>query len=270
MGAGAAVASGLEPRYASGMDPHDEALAKAFDAQAPLFERSPLQKDAAALARLVAFAALPSGAEVLDAGCGPGIVAEAFLDAGCRVAGVDLSAEMIARARARCARLGERARFEQRPLDTLPPARAFDAAVTRFVLHHVRDPLAFLGAQARRVRPGGVVVASDHVTDPDPARARWHGEVEVARDHTHVRNLTAGELVDAFARAGLEQVTLVEEALELDFDEWFDRGTPKASKEEVRRMLLAGSARGFVPVERADGAITIRAVRALVRGVVAG
>jgi len=136
------------------MDPHDEALARAFDRQAPLFESSPLQTDAKTLARLVAFAALPAGAKVLDAGCGPGIVAEAFLAAGYRVSGVDLSAEMIARARVRCARFGERARFEQRSLDTLPPARAFDAAVTRFVLHHVREPLAFLSAQARRVRPG--------------------------------------------------------------------------------------------------------------------
>jgi SAM-dependent methyltransferase len=249
------------------MDPHDEALAKAFDGQAPMFERSGPQTDTAALARLVAFAALPARAEVLDAGCGPGLVAEAFLEAGCRVSGVDLSAEMIVRARARCARFGDRARFEQRPLDSLPPARAFDAAVTRLVLHHVREPLAFLAAQASRVRPGGVVVASDHVADPDAARARWHQEVEIGRDATHTRNLTAGELVDAFARAGLRDVALVEEPLELDFDEWFERGTPKAPKDEVRRILLAGSARGFRPIARPDGGITIRAVRVLVRGI---
>ncbi len=249
------------------MDPHDEALSEAFDRQAPLFERSPVPNDAAALARLVSFAALPAGAAILDSGCGPGIVAEAFLQAGCRVTGVDLSAEMIARARARCARFGDRATFEQRRLDTLPPAPSFDAAVSRLVLHHVEDPRAFVAAQVARVRPGGVVIASDHVADPDPARARWHAEVEVLRDTTHVRNLTPGELADAFARAGLAELRLVEEALDLDFDEWFDRGTPAAQKAEVRRILLAGRARGFEPFERPDGGITIRAVRALVRGV---
>jgi hypothetical protein len=35
----------------------------------------------------------------------------------------------------------------------------------------------------------------------------------------------------------------------------------------VRRILLAGSARGFRPIARPDGGITIRAVRVLVRGI---
>lgn len=253
-------------RYTWTMDPHDQALSQAFDGQAAQFERSPVQADAAALARLVAFAGLPAGARCLDAGCGPGLVAEALLSAGHRVTGVDLSAEMVARARARCARFGERASFAQRRLDELPPSAPFDAAVSRFVLHHVRDPRAFVAAQVARVRPGGVVVASDHVADPDPERAAWHARIELDRDRTHTRNLTPGELVDVFARAGLVALRLVEEPLELDFDEWFDRGTPRAEKAEVRRMLLAGRARGFEPAQRSDGGVTIRLVRALVRG----
>lgn len=36
---------------------------------------------------------------VRDAGCGPGLVAEAFLRDGHRIVGVDLSAKMTARAR---------------------------------------------------------------------------------------------------------------------------------------------------------------------------
>jgi SAM-dependent methyltransferase len=252
------------------MEPHDQALSQAFDQQAPLFERSPVSTDAAALARLVAFAGLPAGSQVLDAGCGPGLVAEAFLDAGHRVEGVDLSAEMVTRARARCARFGDRARFVQQRLDAVPSGPGFDAAVSRFVLHHVQDPLAFLAAQASRVRPGGVVVASDHVGDPNPVCAAWQTRIEIDRDTTHVRNLTPGELVDHFARVGLANLRLVEEPFELDFDEWFDRGTPRAPKDEVRRLLLAGGARGFQPVPRPDGRVTIMLVRALVRGERAG
>jgi 2-polyprenyl-3-methyl-5-hydroxy-6-metoxy-1,4-benzoquinol methylase len=249
------------------MDPHDEALSKAFDRQAANFERSAAVSDAAALARLVEFAALPPGASVLDAGCGPGVVAEAFLAAGHRVTGVDLSAEMIGRARARCARFGERARFEHLRLDALPASSAFDAAVSRLVLHHVEDPLAFLRAQVLRVRPGGALVANDMVADPDPAAARWHQDIERGRDLTHTRNLTAGEIVDLFARAGLSSVTLAEQPFELDFDEWFDRGSPRRPKDDVRAQLLAGRARSFDPAPRADGRIAIRAIRALVRGV---
>ena len=248
------------------MTDHDRALSRAFDGQAERFERAPVQSDPALLARLVAFAALPAGATVLDAGCGPGLVAEAFLAAGHAVRGVDLSPEMIRRARERCARFGGRARFDEGSVLALAEG-PFDAAVSRFVVHHVTDPLAFVRAQAERVRPGGVVVLLDGTTDPDPDAARWHQEIERARDVTHTRNLTPGELVDVFARAGLEHVELVEVPLELDFDEWFDRGTPARAKEEVRRRVIAGRARGFASVECADGRIAVRCLAAFVRGV---
>jgi SAM-dependent methyltransferase len=252
------------------MAANDVELARAFDEQAARFEHAPVQTDPAALARLVAFAALGPDSLVLDAGCGPGLVAEAFLQAGHRVQGVDLSGEMIRRARERCARFGDRARFEQGSLFEMTPPAPFDAAVSRFVLHHAPDPAGFLRAQARQVRPGGVVVASDHSSDPDPIAARWHHEIECARDRTHSRNLTSGELADALARAGLARVQLVEEELNLDFDEWFDRGTPALPKADVRARLLAGRARGFEPALRPDGGISIRCVRVLVRGVKPG
>jgi SAM-dependent methyltransferase len=245
---------------------HDSELAQAFDAQAAEFERAPAMTDEAALRQLVAYADLPPGARVLDAGCGPGLVAEAFLEAGHEVTGVDLSTEMVARARARCARFGARARFEQRSVFELQPSAPFDAAVSRLVLHHVEDPLRFLRHQTALVRPGGVVVASDHTTDPEPGPAEWHQEIERARDRTHVRNLTPGELVDLFGRAGLADVRLVEERYENLFDAWFDRGSPALPKAAVRARLLAGRARTFVPVPRADGEIVLASVRALVRG----
>jgi 2-polyprenyl-3-methyl-5-hydroxy-6-metoxy-1,4-benzoquinol methylase len=248
------------------MSDHDLELSRAFDGQAERFERAPVQTDPAALGALVAFAALPPGARLLDAGCGPGIVAEAFLAGGHFVHGVDLSPEMVRRARQRCEGFGGHARFEEGSVLDLR-AGPFDAAISRLVVHHVEDPLAFVGAQVALVAPGGVVIASDHTTDPDPERARWHQEIERARDRTHVRSLSAGELVDVLARAGLEELRLLEEPFELDFDEWFDRGTPALAKDEVRRRVLAGRARGFEPVPRDDGGITLRCARVLVRGV---
>ncbi len=89
-------------------------LAAAFDGQAALFEKAPVQTDPAALRRLVALADFPADSLIFDAGCGPGLVSQAFLQAGHRVVGVDLSAEMIERARARCGPRGDRARFERR------------------------------------------------------------------------------------------------------------------------------------------------------------
>ena len=132
------------------MDQRERALAEAFDGQAARFERAPVQTDPVALGRVVEFARLQPDSRVLDAGCGPGLVAEALLAAGHRVHGVDLAGEMVRRARERCARFGDRARFEQGSVSVLALQEPFDAAVSRFVVHHAPDPVAFIRALAKR------------------------------------------------------------------------------------------------------------------------
>ena len=250
-------------------DDHDRALSAAFDGQAALFEKAPVQTDPEAIARLVRASDLAEGSSVLDAGCGPGLVSLAFLSAGQRVFGVDLSAEMIARARVRCSASGDRARFERQSLFDPIAGAPFDAAVSRYVLHHVADPSAFVRRQAELIRPGGILVLSDHTTDPDPALAARHNAIERLRDRTHASNLSAGAIVDLFASAGIESIRSIEEPFTLDFDEWFDRGTPLAPKDEVRARVLAGPhARGFRGVEGDGGRVTIHCWRAIVRGVV--
>jgi 2-polyprenyl-3-methyl-5-hydroxy-6-metoxy-1,4-benzoquinol methylase len=252
------------------MSDHDEELARAFDAQAARFERAPVQSDPVALERLVRQAEFPAGGLVLDAGCGPGLVSAAVLGAGFRLVGYDLSREMIDRARKRCATFGERATFLQvsvfdPSLDLLGP---FDAALSRYVLHHVVDPAAFVARQVELLRPGGFLVVSDHLTDPDPQRARHHQFLEQARDRTHTRSLTGGEIVDLFARAGLAGIRLIEEFYVFDFDEWFDRVSPTAAKESVREALLDGPRiRGFTPIRLADSSIRVEGIQAIVRGV---
>jgi SAM-dependent methyltransferase len=252
------------------MSCHDQDLRAAFDGQAERFERSAVQADPVALARLVAFASPSKGARILDAGCGPGLVSEVFLAEGCHVHGRDLSDEMIARARNRCARFGERARFEQGSVFELPAGPSYDLVVSRYVVHHVEDPLAFVRHQAELLRPGGTLVVSDQTTDPNPARAGWHQDIERARDGTHTRHLTLGALVDLLTACGLGAVRVVEEPLELDFDEWFDRGTPTRAKHEVRAMVLAGSARGFSAEASPSGRIRLTTWRAMIAGTKTG
>ncbi len=246
---------------------HDRDLASAFDGQAARFEKAPVQTDPAALERLVRAADLPPDSLVLDAGSGPGLVGFALLEAGHRVTGVDLSEEMVRRARARCVRFGDRARFERRSLFGPIPSGPFDAAISRYVLHHVADPSAFVRRQAELIRPGGLVVLSDHTTDPDPALADRQNAIERQRDRTHTQNLALGAIVDLLASAGLVKIRLVEEPFTLDFDEWFDRGTPSAPKAEVRDQLLKSPPiRGFRPVEGEFGRVTIHCWRSIVRG----
>jgi SAM-dependent methyltransferase len=247
---------------------HDRALATAFDGQAAKFERAPVQSDPEALERLVRAADLAPDSFVLDAGCGPGLVSEALLKRGLRVVGVDLSAEMIERAARRCASYGERARFSRTSVFDSALTGPFDAAVSRYVLHHMTDPLAFVRRQVDLLRPGGVLVLCDHTTDPDAAAARNHQDVERGRDRTHTICLTPGALVDLLLRAGLGDVRHFEEAFVLDFDEWFDRGTPSDTKENIRARLLAGpNGRGFFPSVLPDGRVRMDCWRSIVRGV---
>ncbi len=250
-------------------DRHDQALADAFDGQADRFEKAPVQADPDALRRLLLAADLPADSLVFDAGCGPGLVSLALLEAGHRVVGVDLSGEMVAKARNRCAPFGDRARFDQRPIEAEAKAGTYDGSISRYVLHHVIDPLRFVRAQVALVRPGGIVTLSDHTTDPHPDLAKGHEEVERLRDRTHTRNLSPGEIVDLFALAGLESIRSVEEPFTLDFDEWFDRGTPLAPKPEIReRIRTLPPTRGFRVEDLGDGRLTIHCRRAIVRGVV--
>lgn len=100
-----------------------------------------------------------------------------------------------------------------------------DGAVARFTIHHVPLPGRLVDELARVVRPGGLVVLADHVTDPAVEAAAWAQEVERLRDPSHWATLTPGRLRALGERAGL---TLEHEELmpyALDFDGWLDRGS---------------------------------------------
>lgn len=102
---------------------------------------------------------VPSGCEVLDIGCGPGVVGSVLLRAGCSVVGVDADKEK--------ADVAEEAGLEVlladveaddglRPLD----GRQFDVVLGLDVLEHLRDPAPVLRRIAQLVRPTGVVIVS--------------------------------------------------------------------------------------------------------------
>lgn len=252
---------------------HDRAVASAFDAQADQFERAPVQTDPAALSRLLEVADLEPESLVLDVGCGPGLVAEALLEAGHSVVGIDLSTEMIARARRRCERFGDRVVFLVGSLQDPQPAEfaPFDACLSRYVLHHIHDPMLFVARQAALLRSGGVLVLSDQTTDPTPESRSWHQGVERLRDHSHTSQATPGELADLLTVAGMESVHMLEETFVLDFDEWFDRGSPQREKAFVRRVVLSGPpTHGFRPQEQPDGRIRIECWRTTARGIKSG
>jgi SAM-dependent methyltransferase len=137
---------------------------------------SPLRPSAARLRALdLATSLIPTGADVLELGCGAGVPMTAALATGRRLTGVDISAEQILRAR----RNVPDATFIQADMATLErEPESLDAVVAFYSLTHVpRDQHAALFGRIRTwLRPGGLFVASLGVEDdPGTVEVGWLG-----------------------------------------------------------------------------------------------
>ena len=174
---------------------------------------------------------LEAGETVVDLGSGPGLdalIAAKQVGSAGRVIGVDMTPEMLERARATAATVGatnvdfRQGRLEQLPVDTA----SVDAVTSNCVINLVPDKAAVFGEIARVLKPGGRVVVSDIVLDrplPDAVakdvfawcgcvagatdrkqylalvEAAGLGEVEVLKDVDYLASLTkvAPEEADA-------------------------------------------------------------------------
>jgi SAM-dependent methyltransferase len=112
--------------------------------------------------------ALREGDRVLDVGAGLGQLTRAMARAARRpVVGVERSAEQIAEARRQALADGEADLLDLRQGDaTALPLEdgergSFDVAHARFLLEHVRDPLAVVRRMVAAVRRGGRIVLAD-------------------------------------------------------------------------------------------------------------
>lgn len=134
---------------------------------------------------------------LLDLGTGTGRVLELFADEMERGVGIDLSAEMLAVARANLDRAGVRnATVRQGDIYNLAlPRDAFDVVIVHQVLHFLEDAPRAIREAARVLRPGGRLL----VVDFDPH------DLEFLRDqHAHRRLGFAPEAMEGWlGQAGL-------------------------------------------------------------------
>jgi SAM-dependent methyltransferase len=217
------TAGGPIPRYSLGnTDAEHERLMWQASRLAPLTER------------LFREAGIGPGQRVLDLGSGVGDVAmltARLVGPSGEVVGVERDLRSIARARARAAEAGFRnVSFTESDVRQIGSDKLFDAAVGRFILEFIPDPLATLRSVSRLVRPCGVLafqepcyapflVLSEHLPLWSASVSLIHQSLLRAGAHTEI----GLDLHRIFLEAGLPRPTMRMEILlgsDPDFTRW--------------------------------------------------
>jgi len=100
------------------------------------------------------------GLNLLDIGCGAGLLSEPLARLGFAVTGIDLAEENIAVARTHAEAGGLSIDYRATPIEALPAEGQFDAITLLEVVEHVPDVEGFVREAALRLRPGGMLIAS--------------------------------------------------------------------------------------------------------------
>jgi 2-polyprenyl-6-hydroxyphenyl methylase/3-demethylubiquinone-9 3-methyltransferase len=108
-----------------------------------------------------------AGLEVLDIGCGGGILAENLARAGARVTGIDPSRETIRVARAHAQAVGLDIRYRVGFAEKLREKHRYDAVFAVDVLEHVNDLDGTLDAALAALKPGGWFGFLTHNASPE-------------------------------------------------------------------------------------------------------
>jgi SAM-dependent methyltransferase len=133
---------------------------------------APLQTfTTATAARLVKFASIRPGEQVLDIACGTGVVAISAARLGAKVTGIDLTPELLSQARENAAIAAVEVEWLEGDVESLPFATSsFDVVVSQFGHMFGLQPEITVREMMRVLKPGGTI-----------AFATWPPELLVGR-----------------------------------------------------------------------------------------
>jgi ubiquinone/menaquinone biosynthesis C-methylase UbiE len=220
---------------------HQQQILDQFTRQAEPFAQAQAIRSPEALDRIVQKAEAGMEDTVLDVACGPGLLACAFARVVRHAVGVDITPAMLDQARTTQAQQGiENVSWQLGDVLSLPyPDGHFSIAVSRFVFHHLLDPLTALKEMKRVCKPGGRVVVAD--MSPAAEKAAALNAMERLRDPSHARALPLQELKSLFAAAGLPKPRIGHYRLQGELEDLLQRSFPKAGDDDRIRRIFADS-----------------------------
>lgn len=176
------------------------------------------------------------GAQVLDVGCGAGLLSEALAGEGAEVTAIDLAPELI-----KVARLHRLESLQAQParalsidyrvqsVESLAAERpaGYDAVACMELLEHVPDPAAVVASCARLLKPGGRLFLSTLNRTPAAFALAIVGAEYVARllprgTHRYADFIRPSELAAWLRQAGLA----LEDVSGLAYEPWRNRARP--------------------------------------------
>jgi ubiquinone/menaquinone biosynthesis C-methylase UbiE len=204
-----------------GMD-HFSRVKEEFKRQAETLSAAPVFTDLEVLEKIHDAIRPTKMMNLLDLGCGPGIVTSALAPHVREVVAYDLTSEMLDKARQRCEKEGlKNIRFKLGSAEQLPfEKESFDCVVTRLTIHHFLDPRQVMNEVVRVIRKYGKVVVADVVSSENEEEADLHNALETLRDPSHVRMLSAPELQELLKASGLRITSKMTWEMKRDYDEW--------------------------------------------------
>jgi 2-polyprenyl-6-hydroxyphenyl methylase/3-demethylubiquinone-9 3-methyltransferase len=176
----------------------------------PLHEINPLRLD------YIDQKAKIAGKEVLDIGCGGGLLAEAMAERGARVSGIDMSERALKVAQLHLYESGRSVDYRLLSAETLAaqePAR-FDVVTCMELLEHVPEPASTVDACAKLLRPGGLAFFSTIARNPKAYLYAILGAEYVLRllprgTHDYAKFIRPSELAAMCRRTGLDVLDMI-------------------------------------------------------------
>jgi SAM-dependent methyltransferase len=216
---------------------HRELILEQFTLQAGPFARLPAHADGLELLRKLA--SIKPGQRVLDAACGPGLLACALAADGAELTGLDLTPAMLREAERRSTAQGQKISWIEGDITCLPFAdESFDLVCSRYSLHHLLSPAQALAEMIRVCRPGGRVLIADVVVSEEASAD--YDRIERWRDPSHVHALSRREFASLWSKSGLRILALENHGVRVELSAQLAVSFPVAGGAELikNRLLL--------------------------------